>query len=224
MCHVLRQDEDIVVHMFGLNLDMGTRDPEAAAIAELSLAEEWLQSLQQQHRREPPPATVAAPGPGGDLPAMQPEHAAAFLARVRFRKALLKVSQTSFSSLIRHKSAQGGVRRVRQLQLGERMGIDSLARRASPVSAGGVKGTVKGMGTSAQGLQKVQKSTKQDQDLARRQFTLAQQELQRVAVTGHPSAYSAPGFHPDVNRHLMAPVPPHHISVSFRAPLWCSSL
>ncbi len=64
-----------------------------------------------------------------------------------------------------------------------------------------------------QGLQRVQRSCKQDLDFARKQFLLAQQELERMRGSAHPDPRAAPGFSPDVNRHLMAPVPPRNITV-----------
>ena len=83
------QDEDFVCHTFGIRLDMpGVRDPAAAALAELGLAEERLQALQeQQHARKPGRTGDDVEAEGVAIR----QHLGAFLARVRFRKALLKV-------------------------------------------------------------------------------------------------------------------------------------
>ena len=58
-----------------------------------------------------------------------------------------------------------------------------------------------------QALQRVQRSTKQDMQLARKQLHLAKAQLAEVRRTAHPHPESAPGFCGDINRNLMAPVP-----------------
>ena len=64
-----------------------------------------------------------------------------------------------------------------------------------------------------QALQRVQKSTKQDLQLARKQLHLAKAQLAELqkASQAHPEA--APGFDPEVNRSLMAPVPSKPVEV-----------
>ena len=61
--------------------------------------------------------------------------------------------------------------------------------------------------TPVQALQRVQKSTKQDLQLARKQLHLAKAQLAELRKTSQPHPAAAPGFDPDVNRNLMAPVP-----------------
>ncbi|CAL5223000.1 g5447 [Coccomyxa viridis] len=56
-------------------------------------------------------------------------------------------------------------------------------------------------------LQRVQRSTKQDMQLARKQLHLAKAQLAEVRRTAHPHPEGAPGFCDDINRNLMAPVP-----------------
>ena len=92
------QDEDFVLHMFGIRLDMpGVRDAAGAALSELGLAEERLTAMQGQQRQQQQQANgvsrsgVASAGSREEA-GIEPEHRAAFLARVRFRRALLKVS------------------------------------------------------------------------------------------------------------------------------------
>lgn len=65
-----------------------------------------------------------------------------------------------------------------------------------------------------QGFQRIKKSTKQDQDFARKQFIAALQELENMRASSHPRPEDAVGFSPDVNRRLMAPVPPGNVIVS----------
>ena len=78
-------------HSFGLRLDMpGVRDPAATALAGLGLAEERLQALQEQQGAHGA-ARAEAPGDADAEGVVARQHVAAFLARVRFRKALLKV-------------------------------------------------------------------------------------------------------------------------------------
>lgn len=85
------QDEDFVCHTFGIRLDMpGVRDPAAAALAELGLAEERLQALQEQQQAHRPGRAEPPDGPEAEG-LVTGQHVAAFLARVRLRKALLKV-------------------------------------------------------------------------------------------------------------------------------------
>lgn len=82
------------MHTFGLHLDVNGRDSDVSALAELSLAEERLTALQQQHQQRRESSAVATPASGArDLPeqSMQLEHIPAFLSRIRFRRALLKV-------------------------------------------------------------------------------------------------------------------------------------
>ena len=85
------QDEDFVCHTFGIRLDMpGVRDPAAAAMVELGLAEERLQALQEQQQARGHGRAGAPDGPEAEG-SVTGQHVAAFLARVRLRKALLKV-------------------------------------------------------------------------------------------------------------------------------------
>jgi hypothetical protein len=81
-------------------------------------------------------------------------------------------------------------------------------------SNSGVACKTTALGWCMQGLQRVQKSTKQDQDFARKQFAAALQELERMRDSAHPRPQDAVGFCPDVNRRLMAPIPPRNITVS----------
>ena len=69
---------------------------------------------------------------------------------------------------------------------------------------------------SVQALQRVQRSTKQDMQLARKQLHLAKAQLAEVRRTAHPNPESAPGFCADINRNLMAPVPSKPVEVSSR--------
>ena len=65
-----------------------------------------------------------------------------------------------------------------------------------------------------QGLQRMAAGTRGDLDAARKQLLTAQAELARVRASGGGvPAEQAPGFDPDVNRRLMAPVPPRPIQV-----------
>ena len=64
-----------------------------------------------------------------------------------------------------------------------------------------------------QALQRVQKSTKQDLQLARKQLHLAKAQLAELRKTSHPHPEAAPGFDPEVNRSLMAPVPSKAVKV-----------
>ena len=64
-----------------------------------------------------------------------------------------------------------------------------------------------------QALQKVQGATRQDQEAARRHLAAAAVELEAVRASAHPDPGSCSGFSPDVNRRLMAPVPPRSIAV-----------
>jgi hypothetical protein len=112
-----RQDEDFQPHVFGLTLGDGRAgDGGAGALAALACAEDWLAA--RRDGRGPPlstshPAHEAANGSaagGGGAEAngvrvgaaggagesaggadVRAEHVPAFLARVRFRKALLRV-------------------------------------------------------------------------------------------------------------------------------------
>lgn len=68
-------------------MEMGLRDADVSALAALALAEEALEALQQQSKGKGSAGAAAGQG-------ISQEHIAAFLARVRFRKALLKVSCT----------------------------------------------------------------------------------------------------------------------------------
>lgn len=70
------------------------------------------------------------------------------------------------------------------------------------------------MPVAAQALKWVQRSTKQDMQLARKQLHLAKAHLAEVRRTAHTDPGSAPGFCPDINRNLMAPVPSKHVEVS----------
>ena len=67
--------------------------------------------------------------------------------------------------------------------------------------------------TPVQALQRAQKSTKQDLQLARKQLHLAKAQLAELRKTIHPHPAAAPGFDPDVNRNLMAPVPSKPVEV-----------
>ena len=60
-----------------------------------------------------------------------------------------------------------------------------------------------------QALQRVQKSTKQDLQLARKQLHLAKAQLAELRKTSHPHPEAAP----EVNRSLMAPVPSKAVKV-----------
>lgn len=64
-----------------------------------------------------------------------------------------------------------------------------------------------------QALQRVQRSTKQDLQQARKLLHLARTHLAEVEKSGHPHPEGAPGFCPDVNRSLMAPVPSKPVMV-----------
>lgn len=75
-----------MVHTFGLHLEMTGRDLDVSALAELSLAEERLTAMQHHRKDSAATSTGAAGGQS-----MQQEHIPAFLARIRFRRALLKV-------------------------------------------------------------------------------------------------------------------------------------
>lgn len=79
------QDEDFTLHTFGMHLEMLLKDADVSALAALSLAEEALDALQRQGKGRAPAGAAAEHG------AVALEHVAAFQARVRFRKALLKV-------------------------------------------------------------------------------------------------------------------------------------
>ena len=72
------------------------------------------------------------------------------------------------------------------------------------------------VGCGLQALQKVQGPTRQDQEAAKKHLAAAAVELEAVRATAHPDPGSSPGFSPDVNRRLMAPVPPRSIAVSPR--------
>lgn len=73
-------------------MEMGLKDADVSALAALTLAEEALEALQQQGRGKG--SSGAAAGQ-----AILQEHMGAFLARVRFRKALLKVRGTTLLCL-----------------------------------------------------------------------------------------------------------------------------
>ena len=81
------QDEDFALHTFGMHMEMGLKDADVSALAALTLAEEALEALQQQSRGK-------GSSSAGAGQAISQEHVGAFLARVRFRKALLKVRGT----------------------------------------------------------------------------------------------------------------------------------
>ncbi|CAL8468026.1 g7565 [Coccomyxa elongata] len=147
------EDEDFVLHTFGMQVDLGLRDADVSALAALSLAEEALEALQQQAKGKSSAGVATGQ-------AILQEHVAGFLARVRFRRALLK------------------------------------------------------------GLQRIQKSTKQDQDFARKQFVAALQELENMRASSHPRPEDAVGFSPDVNRRLMAPVPPRNVTFLTSQQTW----
>ena len=68
--------------------------------------------------------------------------------------------------------------------------------------------------TPIQALQRAQKSTKQDLQLARKQLHLAKAQLAELRQTSHPHPAAAPGFDPDVNRNLMTPVPSKPVEVA----------
>jgi hypothetical protein len=67
-----------------------------------------------------------------------------------------------------------------------------------------------------QGLQSMAGGTRGDLDAARKQLLAARAELARLreAAGGGVPAEHAPGFDPDANRRLMAPVPPRPIQVA----------
>lgn len=69
---------------------------------------------------------------------------------------------------------------------------------------------------TAQALQRVQRSTKQDMQLARKQLHLAKAQLAEVRRTAHADPTTAPGFCVDINRNLMVPVPSKPVQVSER--------
>ncbi len=69
-----------------------------------------------------------------------------------------------------------------------------------------------------QALQRVQRSTKQDMQLARKQLHLAKAQLAEVRRTAHSNPKSAPGFCADINRNLMVPVPSKPVEVSNTLP------
>ncbi|KAK9845848.1 hypothetical protein WJX81_004103 [Elliptochloris bilobata] len=187
------EDEDFQAHAFGLTL----ADDRAYAgngsntvLAALSFAEDWLTSRSHpsldpnpaSHPSHEYPSSGGVFGNGGGRPTangvskavsssagagaagvdVRAEHAAAFLARIRFRKALLR------------------------------------------------------------GLQRIAGAARADLDAARKQFLAAQVELARVRASagGGVPAEQAPGFDPDVNRRLMAPVPPRPIQVLSIAETW----
>lgn len=85
----LDQDEDFVLHTFGMQVDLGLRDADVSALAALSLAEEALEALQQQAKGKSSAGVAMGQ-------AIVQEHVAGFLARVRFRRALLKVKYDAF--------------------------------------------------------------------------------------------------------------------------------
>ena len=66
-----------------------------------------------------------------------------------------------------------------------------------------------------QGLQRMAAGARGDLEAARKQFLAAQAEMAhiRAAAAGGMPPEQAPGFDPDVNRRLMAPVPPRPIQV-----------
>ena len=64
-----------------------------------------------------------------------------------------------------------------------------------------------------QALQRVQRSTKQDMQLARKQLHLAKAQLAEVRRTAHAHPKAAPGFCVDINRNLMVPVPSKPVQV-----------
>ena len=83
--------------MFGIRLDMpGVRDAAGAALSELGLAEERLTAMQGQQRQQQhangTPRSAAGPAGTKKEADIEPEHIGAFLARVRLRRALIKVS------------------------------------------------------------------------------------------------------------------------------------
>ncbi len=86
---VFDQDEDFVLHTFGMQVELGLRDVDVSALAALSLAEEALEALQQQAKGKSSASVATAQ-------AILQEHVAGFLARVRFRRALLKVKFAAF--------------------------------------------------------------------------------------------------------------------------------
>jgi hypothetical protein len=75
-----------------------------------------------------------------------------------------------------------------------------------------------------QALQRVQKATRQDLEAARKALRSAGAELGGVRGSAHPAPDQAPCFCPDVNRRLMAPVPPRMIAVRAAANQPCASL
>ena len=72
---------------------------------------------------------------------------------------------------------------------------------------------------TVQGLQRMAAGMRGDLDAARKQLLAAQAELARVRASGGGGvpAEQAPGFDPDVNRRLLAPVPPRPIQVPGQA-------
>ena len=59
----------------------------------------------------------------------------------------------------------------------------------------------------------MQRATRQDQEAARKSLRAAAEQLEAMRGTAHPAPDAAPGFCADVNRRLMAPVPPRIITV-----------
>ena len=65
-----------------------------------------------------------------------------------------------------------------------------------------------------QALQCLQNWNAEGLSAAQKHLTTAQSELASMSTTSHPSDTPTPGFHPDVNRRLLGPLPPRPVQVS----------
>lgn len=71
-----------------------------------------------------------------------------------------------------------------------------------------------------QALLKFSGRSKQQLEAARRPLISAQAELQSVIVTAELAGADAPGFDPDMNRHLLGPAPPRAVQPASKAATW----
>lgn len=62
-------------------------------------------------------------------------------------------------------------------------------------------------------------------ELARKHIQHAQTELEKVVETAHLAAAAPVGFHADVNRRLLGPLPPRPVQVALHPhPSYCYSV
>ena len=62
-------------------------------------------------------------------------------------------------------------------------------------------------------MEQIQQWNASGLETARKHILHAQQELEKVVETAHLAAAAPVGFHPDVNRRLLGPLPPRPVQV-----------